>query len=281
MKHLLSLSLIILTPFTNFSQISSGKVGEVKEKTVEKNTKAEKGPKTPREKYVPDEGLTDFTIFAGTSYNLNSHRLEENDNAFGKPLGTREDEKMLNMWSYQFGVRNRLTKYFSLEIGLSFDSYKSSYQGFMPNLGFDGNYTRTVKTLSMPIQGFFTHGKRVQLLAGVGIIPFIPTKKIVETTISTSTGPSFERVRSMQGLNSFGVGVSLSAGVQYRFWRYSSLYLIPGYTLNLTNMYGKQEPHKEWFNGVNIRFGLAVHIPPKKVKEPKEKAKKESTSKSE
>lgn len=267
MKHLPSLVLLILTPFVNFAQISSGKVGDVKEKSVEKTVRAEKAPKAPKGKYVPDEGINDFTIFAGGSYNINMHRLEQNDNAFGKPVGVRADEQLINTWSYQFGVRNRLSKYFSLEIGLSFDSYKTRYQGFAQDLGVDLNYSRNVKTMALPIQGFFTYGKRVQVLAGLGVIPFIPTKKIIETTTSTPTGPHFERVRSMQGLSSFGLGVAFSAGIQYRFWRYSSLYVIPGYTLNLTNVYGKQEPHKEWFNAVNLRFGIAVHLPQKKAKD--------------
>lgn len=261
MKYISIFIFIILSNTVSLGQISSGKQGEPK-KISKKKT--EKKDKVPLEKYVPNGGVGDFSVFLGMSVNFNSHKLSQNSTIFGKPIGIRADEKVLNTFSYGLGVRNRLTKYFSFELGVSFDSYQVSYSGPIPDKGVDGDYLRKINTLSFPILGYYTYGeKRIQLLAGAGIAPFLPLQKTVETTFNYPSAPFFQREENLAGLNSFGFGIIFSGGIQYRFWRYGSLYLMPAYTMNLTNFYGKQEPHKEWYNAFNLRFGVMVNFPSK------------------
>ncbi|WP_341899720.1 hypothetical protein [Fluviicola taffensis] len=281
MKQLAVLTLLIFSPFVNHSQISTGKVEDTKKKQAEESKKEEKAP---RKKYDPDAGLMDFTAFIGAGYSIGSHKIEPNGDLFGRPVGLRADEKMVNRWTYQLGIRNRIHKYFSIEAGLSIDRYGESYQFESTVAGNDSSYSydRKYNMLALPIQVYFTYGKQVQFLAGAGIQPYIPLSLKTKTTAMDSLGNSLDipDTRTIEGLNSAGINLLFSAGVQYRFSRFASVYLIPSYSLGLSNIYGKQEPHKEWLNALNIRFGLAVHFPEmtkekkvKPAKEPKEKKK--------
>lgn len=276
MKQLAVLTLLIFSPFANQAQISTGKVEDPKKKTTESVKERKTNPNT----YDPDGGLMDFTAFIGAGYSIGSHRLAENGDLFGKPIGKRADEKMENRWTYQVGVRNRIHKFLSFEAGLSIDRYGESYTYDSPTSDSAYSYDRTYNMLALPIQVYFTYGKRVQFLAGAGIQPFIPMGMRTSVTIKDSLGNNVspkDDSKTIEGLSGAGINVLFSAGLQYRFSKYASVYAIPCYSIGLTNIYGKQEPHKEWLDALNIRFGLALHFPEstkekeKKEKEPKEK----------
>lgn len=276
MKQLAVLTLLIFSPFVNHAQISTGKVESTKKKAA---TESDKESKDPDGKYDPDKGLMDFTAFIGAGYSIGSHKIEPNGDLFGRPLGIREDEKMVNRWTYQIGIRNRVHRFLSVEAGLSIDRYGESYEFKSETTDSTYSYDRKYNMLALPIQVYFTYGKQVQFLAGAGIQPYIPLSMKTQTTIMDSLGRdvSPEDLKTIEGLNSAGINLLFSAGVQYRFSKYASAYLIPSYSLGLTNIYGKQEPHKEWLNALNIRFGMAFHFPEttktrtKKVKDPSAK----------
>jgi hypothetical protein len=271
MKQLAVLTLLIFSPFVNHAQISTGKV-ETKKKTASESGKEAKDPDS---KYDPDKGLMDFTAFIGAGYSIGSHKIEPNGDLFGRPLGIRADEKMVNRWTYQAGIRNRVHRYLSIEGGLSIDRYGESYAFKSETSDSTYSYDRKYNMLTLPIQVYFTYGKQVQFLAGAGIQPYIPLSLKTKTTITDSLGRDVSPAdsKTIEGLNSAGINLLFSAGVQYRFSKYASVYVIPSYSLGLTNIYGKQEPHKEWLNALNIRFGMAFHFPEstkeKKVKDPK------------
>jgi hypothetical protein len=231
MKQLAVLTLLIFSPFVNHAQISTGKVEDAKKKPAPESGKEEKAP---TKKYDVDAGLMDFTVFIGAGYSIGSHTIKPNDGLFGRPVGERANETMVNRWTYQVGIRNRIHRFFSIEAGLSIDRYGEAYKFQSTVAGNDSSYSYDRKN---------------------------------------NIGPD-KPVKTIEGLNSAGINLLFSAGVQYRFSRYVSAYLIPSYSLGLTNIYGKQEPHKEWLNALNIRFGMAFHFPEtnkeKKVKEPKE-----------
>ena len=276
MKQLAVLTLLIFSPFVNHAQISTGKVGDTKKKAA---TESGKEAKDPSAKYDPEANMLDFTVFIGAGYSIGSHRLEENGDLFGRPIGIRADEKMVNRWTYQAGVRNRINKYLSFEAGLSIDRYGESYSFESETTDSVYSYDRKYNMLALPVQLYFTYGKRVQFLAGVGFQPYIPLSMKTQYTIIDSLGTdvSPEELTTIEGMNSAGISLLFSAGVQYRFSKYVSAYLIPAYSLGLTNIYSRQEPHKEWLNALNIRFGVALHFPEatktrtKKVKDPNRK----------
>nr|WP_294861130.1 hypothetical protein [uncultured Fluviicola sp.] len=273
MKQLAVLTLLIFSPFVNHAQISTGKVEDTKKKTDKESGKEEK---TPGKKYDPDAGLMDFTAFIGAGYSIGSHKIEPNGDLFGRPVGLRADEKMVNRWTYQVGVRNRIHRFFSIEAGLSIDRYGESYKYESPTTDSAYSYDRKYNMLALPVQVYFTYGKRIQFLAGAGIQPYIPLSLKTKTTILDLHGNNVspDPTRTIEGLNSAGINLLFSAGVQYRFSKFASVYLIPSYSKGLSNIYGKQEPHKEWLNALNIRFGMAFHFPEttkeKKVKAPKD-----------
>ncbi len=279
MKQLAVLTLLIFSPFVNQAQISTGKVEDTKKKTTSESGKEAKDPSA---KYNPETGMMDFTVFIGAGYSIGSHKLEENGDLFGRPLGIRAEEKMVNRWTYQAGVRNRINKFLSFEAGLSIDRYGESYQfkSTAPNNDSAYSYDRKYNMLALPVILYFTYGKRVQVLAGAGFQPYIPIDMRTKFTIIDSLGNDIspaKDTKTIEGLNSAGINLLFSAGVQYRFSKYVSAYVIPAYSLGLTNIYSKQEPHKEWLNAFNIRFGAAFHFPEstktrtKKVKDPNAK----------
>jgi hypothetical protein len=276
MKQLAVLTLLIFSPFVNHAQISSGKVESTKKKAASESGKAAKDPEN---KYDPDKGLMDFTAFIGAGHSFGSHKIEPNGDLFGRPLGIRAEEKMVNRWTYHAGIRNRVHRYLTIEGGLSIDRYGESYAFKSETTDSAYSYDRKYNMLTLPIQVYFTYGKQVQFLAGAGIQPYIPLSMKTKTTIinSINNDISPDETSTIEGLNSAGINLMFSAGVQYRFSKYASLYVIPSYSLGLTNIYGRQEPHKEWLNALNIRFGVAVHFPEstktrtKKVKDPNRK----------
>lgn len=269
MKQLTVLALLIFSPFVNFAQISTGKVSDPKKKTTEAN----KATKSADKKTELDKGLMDFTVFLGAGYSLGSHRIEPNGALFGKPVGLRADEKMVNRWTYQVGIRNRIHRFLSIEAGLSFDRYGESYLYKSPVNDSAYTYNRKYNMLAIPVQLYFTYGKRLQVLAGAGVQPFIPLSLKTKTTVTDhNRNSTTTESKSIEELNALGFSVLFSAGLQYRFSKYISAYAIPAYSVGITNIFAKQEPHKQWFNALNIRFGLAVHFPEAtKAKEPKKK----------
>ncbi|MDR0803399.1 outer membrane beta-barrel protein [Fluviicola sp.] len=270
MKQLTILTLLIFSPFVNFAQISTGKVSDPKKKAAE----ADQATKTEDKKSELDKGLMDFTVFLGAGYSLGSHRIEPNSNLFGKPIGLRADEKMVNRWTYQVGIRNRIHRFLSIEAGLSYDRYGESYEYRSTINDSAYMYNRKYNMLAIPVQLYFTYGKRFQFLAGAGIQPFIPLSLKTKTIITDHNNNSTTtESKTIEELNTFGFSVLFSAGLQYRFSRYISAYVIPVYSIGVTNIFAKQEPHKEWLNALNIRFGLAVHFPESiKTREPKKKS---------
>lgn len=276
MKQLAVLTLLIFSPFVNQAQISTGKVEDTKKKTTSESGKEAKDPSA---KYNPETGMMDFTVFIGAGYSIGSHRLEENGDLFGRPLGIRADEKMVNRWTYQAGVRNRINKFLSFEAGLSIDRYGESYKFESTTTDSVYSYDRKYNMLALPVVLYFTYGKRVQVLAGAGIQPYIPMGMKTKYSINDSLGSdvSPEELKTIEGLSSAGINLLFSAGVQYRFSKYVSAYVIPAYSMGLTNIYSDQEPHREWLNAFNIRFGAAFHFPEstktrtKKVKDPNAK----------
>lgn len=277
MKQLAVLTLLIFSPFVNQAQISTGKVEDTKKKTTSESGKE---AKDPSKKYNPETGMMDFTVFIGAGYSIGSHRLEENGDLFGRPLGIRADEKMVNRWTYQAGVRNRINKFLSFEAGLSIDRYGESYKYESTTTDSTYSYDRKYNMLALPVILYFTYGKRVQVLAGAGFQPYIPMSMHTKYSITDSLGSDIspkDPAKTIEGLNSAGINLLFSAGVQYRFSKYVSAYVIPAYSVGLTNIYSKQEPHKEWLNALNIRFGAAFHFPEstktrtKKVKDPNAK----------
>lgn len=276
MKQLTVLTLLIFSPFVNHAQISTGKVEDTKKKDA---TESGKAAKDPSEKYDPENGMMDFTVFIGAGYSIGSHKIEPNGDLFGRPVGKRADEKMVNRWTYQAGIRNRINRFLSFEAGLSLDRYGESYEYKSPTSDSAYSYDRKYNMLALPVQLYFTYGNRVQLLAGVGFQPYIPMSMKLNTTVADSLGNdvSPDDLSTIEGLSGAGINLLFSAGVQYRFSKYVSAYVIPSYSVGLTNIYARQEPHKQRLNALNIRFGIALHFPEqtktrtKKVKDPNAK----------
>ncbi len=247
---------VILSFSSVFGQISSGKKEPVVVKEVEIDT-------IPRR--IPSDGLNEFTIYIGAGRNYTSRLLKPNSEPFGKELGERANETGIKIWTYQFGVRNRLNQFLSYDAALALDKYGETYL-FESELNDSSySYTNTYSFISVPIQLFATYGKDFRWFIGGGIQPQIIAGYRQETVIQNALGTKTETtLKTTEGLNGTTFSAIFSAGFQWRWNQRGSVYFTPSYVFGLTNTYAKQEAYQYFIRGFNLKFGVAFHIPESK-----------------
>lgn len=247
MKQLTLFCALILSYAVNYAQIISDKKVESKPKPVRTHVK---------DTFSDRKG--ENWLFLGAGYQVASHRLESNTNAFGKPLGMRADEKMENQLTVQLGIRNRFHKFFTIEAGLLLDRYGQLYTFNAQSTDSSYHYVRNYTFIAVPVQLYFTAGNSFQFMLGVGLQPEIPVKMKLETTIGDSLGnQSTTTVNKKESLNPIGISFLASGGFQYHITNQFGVYLLPSYIMGLSNIYTKQQPHKEWLDGFNVKFGIS------------------------
>jgi len=241
--------IVVALPVTG--QISTGKV---EEKTV-----VEEEPPKPRR--VPTEGLDEFVFYLGAGRVYANRTLESNKAPFGAPLGIRADETGLKSWSYQVGVRNRVSKFVSYDAGFALDRFGESYEYDDPNSDSTFSYTSRYSYYAMPIQVFFTYGKDLRIFAGGGIQPQLLAGYRQERKWNTTLGSAQEEtLKGKDGFNGFGMGLIASAGFQWRLNKNTSLYVLPSWVWNLSSTYDDQSDYIHKSHSFNLKFGITVHL---------------------
>ncbi|HLP56935.1 MAG TPA: hypothetical protein VK151_17995 [Fluviicola sp.] len=254
-KQLVLAGFIVITlPVTG--QISSGKV---EEKTViEEEDKPEKAEKPAR---VPTEGMDEFVFYFGAGRVYANRNLESNKEPFGAPLGARADETGLKAWSFQAGVRNRVSRFISYDAGFALDRFGESYEYDDPDTDSTFSYTSRYSYYAMPIQVFFTYGKDLRVFAGGGIQPQLLAGFRQEQKWNTTLGSTGEAtLKGKDGFNEFGMGLIMSCGFQWRLNRNTSLYVLPSWVWNLTSTFDDQSDYIHKAESFNLKFGITVHL---------------------
>ncbi|MDH4474603.1 MAG: hypothetical protein QE487_18510 [Fluviicola sp.] len=242
--------IVVALPVTG--QISTGKV---EEKTVVEEVEP---PKTRR---VPTEGLDEFAFYLGAGRVYANRDLESNKAPFGAPLGVRADETGLKAWSFQVGVRNRVSKFISYDAGFALDRFGESYEFDDPDSDSTFSYTSRYSYYAMPIQVFFTYGKDLRIFAGGGIQPQLLAGFRQEQKWNTILGSAQEAtLKGKDGFNGFGLGIIASCGFQWRLNKNTSLYMLPSWVWNLTSTYDDQSDYIHKAHSFNLKFGLTVHL---------------------
>lgn len=246
MKQTLTLFALIFSCSLNYAQISSGKTEAPKEKSTRVKVKD-----TVR------VGLNENWFFLGGGYQLTSMRLKENPSVFGKPLGERINEKAVNGFTVQMGIRNRFHKFGAIEGGVILDRYAESYDYASSTSDSTYRYTRHYNYIAIPIQVYFTYGKRLQFFVGGGIQPGIPIQMKLATTYTDSLGNETSiKSKKKEALNPFSLSLLGSIGLNFQITNQFGMYFIPSYSYGLTNIYNKQQPHQEWLSGLNFKLGI-------------------------
>lgn len=246
--------IVIALPVTG--QISSGKVEE--KTVVEEEDKPEKAEKPAR---VPTEGMDEFVFYFGAGRVYANRNLESNKEPFGAPLGARADETGLKAWSFQAGVRNRVSRFISYDAGFALDRFGESYEYDDPDTDSTFSYTSRYSYYAMPIQVFFTYGKDLRVFAGGGIQPQLLAGFRQEQKWNTTLGSTGEAtLKGKDGFNEFGMGLIMSCGFQWRLNRNTSLYVLPSWVWNLTSTFDDQSDYIHKAESFNLKFGITVHL---------------------
>lgn len=251
-KQLLTLSIVIIS-VPAMAQITSGKSEE----------KVQEVP--PAVKRIPSEGLDEFCFYLGAGRVYANRTLESNAEPFGEPLGIRADETGLKTWSFQVGMRNRVHRFVSYDAGFALDRFGESYEYDDPDSDSTFSYTTRYTYYSMPIQVLFTYGKDARFFVGGGLQPQLLggyRQKTEWTTTLSSTGDS--EIKKTDGLNGFGLAALVSFGVQLRFSKTTSVYVLPSFAWNLTDTYDKQADYIHKSQSFNLKFGALIHLPQSK-----------------
>lgn len=251
-KSRLVTCLIMVLGFGNnvLSQLTSGQVQEKQNKVSVVKTK---------ELSSPEIGVRKFYLGAGLNTAFRS--LTESKGYFAEPLGMRVDEFAENRWVFQAGCRNRFAPYFTLDAGFQIERYGLgySYQSTETDSAF--TYSMSFSYVAVPMQIFFTYGKNLRWYVGGGIQPMLASTYAYknENTFSNGTkvGSSYSSVES---LNPFVLNVMCSGGVEWNWGKNTSFYFLPSYVYGLTNIYGKQEPYRQYWHGVSYKFGLVLRL---------------------
>lgn len=250
-KQLFVLGLIAVTTSVS-GQISSGKV---------EDKKPADEPKPATERRIPTDGIDEFCFYLGAGRVYSNRSLDSNQSVFGASLGERAKETGLKTMSFQIGLRNRLSTYFSYDIGLALDRVGESYAFDDPNSDSAFSYTSRYTYYALPLQGLATFGKDFRFFIGGGLQPQLLAGFRQEqkwTTVLNSNDDA--TVKSTDGFNQFGLAALATCGIQWRMSKRSSIYVLPTWTWNLLSTYDDQADYVHKSRSFNVKFGFVFHL---------------------
>ncbi|MCR9173650.1 MAG: porin family protein [bacterium] len=184
-----------------------------------------------------------------------------NDGLFGEPLGIREDEKNLNVWSYGLGFRSDLGKRFMWQGGISWIRNGETFTYEAPDTDSTFAYQTFYNYIAMPLKVLFKHGSRVRVYGGVGLTPqmFFSYRQEQQWTTETNTQMD-ETIKTKNGYNSFVLSGTVTAGVQLRFNKGSSIFVEPEYRIHLTNSYESIDSYEHFGRAFGVNMGFTYPI---------------------
>lgn len=242
---------VTLTSFNSFSQLEIGASPENKKSDT--LIKLKNDIEGKREL----EGSTE--IFIGSNCSSSFRYLTENGAIFGKPLGTRSDEKSLTTWSYSLGFRNYLHKHVALEGGVSYIKNGESYQ--LKNKDTAMNYQTTYSYIAMPIRLYYSMGDQIRFLIGGGIIPqmFNGYRQDQQwTNHKGETGTT--TIKTKNNYNSFVLSACLDASLQIRYSKSFSIFITPEYRWQLNSTYLNIDNYIHKARAFGVNFGFVYQL---------------------
>lgn len=252
-RIILFLLLTLLTLSSAFSQIVNPDGKETK--PSEEKVLVEKVKKTRNVDSVTQ-------LYFNSNFSVTNRTLTPNGELFGKPLGTRADETSANFWSFSAGIRNQMSKHFALEVGLGWtrNGEKYSYEQSDSNY----NYTTRYSFLTMPVVGYFTYGKDIQLFAGAGLMPQLFMSQFQEFAWTSKNNTKYKDESKEKGGTPNHTAMTASAlfrvGVQLKYSTFWSLYFIPEYRLQLGSTYGKNSAYIHKASAFGFNLGLTYQL---------------------
>jgi hypothetical protein len=115
--------------------------------------------------------------------------------------------------------------------------------------------------VAMPLKVMYKYGNRVRFYGGVGLTPqmfFSYRQEQQWTTINNNQMD--ETIKTRNGYNSFVLSGTLTAGVQLRFNKGTSVFIEPEYRIHLTNSYEAIDSYEHFGRAFGLNMGFTYPI---------------------
>jgi len=226
--------------------------------------KKEEGKEKVREKKEmdPSEVKNEVLLYANWS---NTNRIlrpnPAKDGLFGEPLGIREDELNLNVWSYGFGFRSVFSEHFMWQGGISWMRNGETFDYQATDSDSTFAYQTYYNYIAMPIKVMYQTGGRVNFYGGIGVMPqlFFSYRQEQQWTTVVNTQVT-ETVKTKNGFNTFVLAGMVTAGVQLRMNSGASIFLEPEYRIHLTNSYTEIDSYEHFGRAFGLNLGFTYPI---------------------
>lgn len=208
------------------------------------------------------EVKTEVLAFANWS---NTSRIlrpnSANNGLFGDPLGIREDEGNLNVWSYGVAFRSQMKYNLMWQGGLSWIRNGETFNFEDTESDSTFAYQTFYNYVAMPLKLMYHYGDRVRIYGGVGLVPqmFFSYRQEQQWT-TVNNNQSNATVKTKNGYNSFVLSGCVNLGIQLRFNSGSSIFIEPEYRLHLTNSYEKTDSYEHFGRAFGLNVGFSYPI---------------------
>lgn len=208
------------------------------------------------------EVKTEVLAFANWS---NTNRVlrpnSANDGLFGAPLGDRENEQNLNVWSYGIAVRSDVGSNLMWQGGISWIRNGETFNYEATDSDSTFAYQTFYNYVAMPLKVLYKYGGRVRFYGGLGITPqmFFSYRQEQQWTTVNNTQVN-ETIQTKNGYNSFVLSGTITGGVQLRFNKGSSVFIEPEYRFHLTNTYEAIDSFEHFGRAFGINMGFTYPI---------------------
>lgn len=195
----------------------------------------------------------EFIIYS--NWSVTNRNLSINEGLFGDPLGEREFESNLNIWSFGLGFRQRSLEHLTWEGGLSFIRNGESYLFEGADSTF--TYNTSYSYIGMPIKLYYTVGNQFRFYAGGGVIPqmFFRYRQDQEWTDPTNNTYT-ESFTYRNGYSQFVLALVLNVGGQVNLGNAWSVFAMPEYRYQITDSYTITDSYNHFGRALGITFGL-------------------------
>ncbi len=234
---------------TAMAQITSG------------DNEPKKKEKKEKTKYEFNEDSLSGTNYYLTGLTMWSYRTYEDQSVFGV-LGEREKEFPAATGGLTIGLILPLSKYLSLDLGISYWGHgeKYAYQDSLSDSTY--NYKRRYLQIGVPFRFRATYGEKLQgfMFAGVTLLNILQIRYDADYTNSLGIigDPDEEIIKN--DFAPFNIMAGIGAGINYNM-KFIGLTLSAEYRRNLLNSYDTNElPVDHRMFGVAFNYGIYLRF---------------------
>lgn len=200
-------------------------------------------------------------VYLDLAWSNTFRKIEESASLLAKPLGEKVNEKPLKIWSYGIGFRTYLHQNVALGIGLNYLRNGETFLYNSTDSDSSYSYTNEYSYISLPIRLQYVKGEKIKIMGGISLFPqLINNLTKSEKWITTENEEITKKSKTAENLNSLVFSAGFNAGLQYKFTKLSSVFIMPEYRLQLNNTFSNQYSYRHFANAFTINFGLIYQL---------------------